>query len=75
MRVFVLQHTHEFPDGTADVKFIGVYSLKQTAQAAIDALSKRPGFSEQPAGFQLEAYELDATHWRDGFAPLGDYQF
>jgi homoserine kinase type II len=75
MRVFVLQHTHEFADGTADTKLIGVYASEQSAQEAMAALRGRPGFSEQPAGFQLDAYELDATHWREGFASTGDYQF
>ncbi|HEU4580221.1 MAG TPA: hypothetical protein VFS67_18320 [Polyangiaceae bacterium] len=75
MRVFLLQHTRELPDGTDDVKLIGVYSSEQRGRAAITALLGRPGFCEHPAGFELSPYDLDATHWADGFASAGDYAF
>ena len=75
MRVFVLQHTRELADGTDDVKLIGVYSSEHQGRAAIASLSSLPGFCEHPAGFELSAYELDATHWADGFVTSGDYVF
>jgi hypothetical protein len=75
MRVFLLQHTRELADGTDDVKLIGVYSSEQLGRAAIARLSLLPGFSEHPAGFELSPYELDATHWADGFVSSGDYLF
>jgi hypothetical protein len=75
MRVFVLQHTRELADGTDDVKLIGVYSSEPAGRAAIQALSALPGFCEYPAGFDLSAYELDATHWSEGFVTTGDYMF
>jgi hypothetical protein len=75
MRVFVLQHTREIPDGTDDVKLIGVYSSEPAGRAAIAKLSALPGFCEHPAGFELSAYELDATHWAEGFVITGDYVF
>ncbi|MEO8184927.1 MAG: hypothetical protein ABI895_39470 [Deltaproteobacteria bacterium] len=75
MRVFVLQHIRELPDGTDDVKLIGVYSSEPAGRAAITALSLLPGFCEHPAGFDLSAHELDATHWAEGFVISGDYFF
>ena len=75
MRVFLLQHTRELADGTDDVKLIGVYSSERLARAAIAALAPLPGFCEHPSGFELSSYELDATHWADGFISSGDYAF
>jgi hypothetical protein len=75
MRVFILQHTRDFPDGTEDVKVIGVYSSEQGGRAAMSALSSLPGFCEYPSGFDLSAYELDVTHWTEGFVTTGDYIF
>jgi len=74
-RVFLLQHTRELADGTDEVKLIGVYSSEQLGRAAIATLSRLPGFCEHPAGFELSPYELDATHWADGFVSSGDYIF
>jgi len=75
MKAFVLQHTRELPDGTDDVKLVGVYSSEQAGRAAIVALSALPGFCEHPAGFDLSAYEFDVTHWAEGFVTTGDYVF
>ena len=67
MNVFVLHHTHEFLDGEDDVKLAGVYSTEASAQYAIAELLKSPGFSEHPDGFEISAYGLDETRWREGF--------
>ena len=75
MKVFLLQHTREQTDGTDEVKLIGVYSSEQLGRAAIAALAPLPGFREHPAGFELSSYELDATHWAEGFVSSGDYAF
>ena len=75
MRVFLLQHTRELADGTDDVKLIGVYSSEQLGRAAIATLSRLPGFCEHLSGFELSPYELDATHWTDGFVSSADYAF
>jgi hypothetical protein len=75
MRVFLLHHTHESADGSTDVKFIGVYSTELAARAAISRLSRQRGFAEQPTGFEISAYRLDATHWQDGFVGSADYVF
>lgn len=75
MRVFLLHHTHDAADGSADVKLIGVYSTELAARAAISRLLRQRGFAEHPAGFEISVYRLDATHWQEGFASSGDYVF
>jgi hypothetical protein len=68
MKVYVLQHVHSERDGMEDVKFIGVYSAAEKAQAAIRRLSRVPGFSDSADGFHIDEYELDKDHWREGYA-------
>jgi len=65
--VYVLQH--ENPK-TEDVKFIGVYSSRATARAAIRRLSKQPGFSKAIEGFHIDAYEVDKDHWAEGYGTV-----
>jgi hypothetical protein len=72
MRVYVLQHVHSLDDGTEDVKFIGVYSLRENAQAAIARLCQAPGFSETPAGFHIDEYQVDKDQWVDGYSTLAN---
>ena len=57
---------HERRD-TEDVKFIGVYSSKFAAEAAIDRLRLAPGFRDYLEGFSIDAYEIDQDHWVEGF--------
>lgn len=65
--VFVLQHVYEETDGTDEVKFIGVYSRHELAEAAIARLRILPGFRQHPEGFHIDRYELDVDHWSSGF--------
>lgn len=64
--VFVLQHEYE-RDGVDNVKFIGVYSTHQNAEAAVERMRLQPGFSSYPDGFCIDEYELDRDHWVEGF--------
>ncbi len=64
--VYVLQHAYE-TDGLEETKFVGVYSTRARAAAAIERLCQRPGFSEYPDGFHVDEYELDRDHWTEGF--------
>ena len=50
VKTYILQHTHEFSDGTEDVKFIGVFSTPEKANQAIQSLTAQPGFKETPTG-------------------------
>jgi len=66
MRVFVVQHQHDL-DGCDEVKFIGVYSTEHRGRAAVARAKRLPGFRDHPAGFSVDAYEVDKTHWVEGF--------
>lgn len=65
--VFVLQHSRERPDGSEDVKLIGVYTDRSLAEATLARLRSEPGFRDFPSGFHVESYELDKDHWEEGF--------
>lgn len=71
-RVYVLQHVHAFEDGAEDVKFIGVYSSRENAQAAIARLCQAPGFSEAPAGFHIDEYQIDKDQWVERYSTLAN---
>ena len=70
--VYVLQHVHTLDDGSEDVKFIGVYSSHEKAQAAITRLSQVPGFSDAPAGFHVDEYQVDKDQWVEGYSALAN---
>lgn len=65
--VFVLQHMHTRPDGVEDVKFIGVYSSREQADATAVRLRRLPGFSDAPDGFHVDEYRVDQDHWVEGY--------
>jgi hypothetical protein len=65
--VFVLQHVHTRDDGVEDVKFIGVYSCRENAEAAVARLARLPGFVDVPDGFHIDEYRIDQDHWADGY--------
>ena len=69
--VFVLQHVHAREDGVEDVKFIGVYSSREKADAAVARLSRLPGFSDAPDGFHVDEYRVDQDHWVEGYVVAG----
>jgi hypothetical protein len=68
--VFVLQHVHTREDGAEDVKFIGVYSSREKADAAAARLSRLPGFSDAPDGFHVDEYRIDQDHWAQGYVAV-----
>jgi hypothetical protein len=67
--VYVLHHVHSIDD-EEDVKFIGVYSSRENAQAAIKRLSRAPGFADAVTGFCIDEYEIDKDQWVEGYATL-----
>ena len=69
--VFVVQHVHEADDGTEDVKFIGVYSSRETATAAVSRLARQPGFADAADGFSIDELRLDQDHWVEGYVTVG----
>lgn len=68
--VFVLQHMREGEDGNDDVKFIGVYSSRDKADAAVMRLGRLPGFTDAPDGFHVDEYHVDQDHWVEGFVTV-----
>ena len=70
--VFVLQHAHPNEDGDEDVKFIGVYSSREKAQAAEARIGRAPGFSDDPDGFHIDEYTIDQDQWVGGYTALSD---
>ena len=70
MKVFVLQHEYEIAEGRDEAKFIGVYSTREHAQAAISRLITQPGFAEHPDDFSIDEYETDKDHWTEGFVTM-----
>jgi homoserine kinase type II len=70
MNVYVLQHVHSREDAEEDVKFIGVYSSRENAEAAIKRLSQAPGFSDSQSGFHIDEYQIDKDQWVEGYSTL-----
>lgn len=70
MHVYVVQHSHMLSDREEDFKFIGVYSSRLNAEAAVHRLSTLHGFAESPLGFSIDLYELDQDHWTDGYVTV-----
>jgi hypothetical protein len=69
-KVYILQHEHVLSDGTEDVKFIGVYSSRENAQAAMARLSRAPGFADALTGFHIDEYLVDKDQWVEGYSTL-----
>jgi hypothetical protein len=69
--VFVVQHVHSQEDGIEDVKFIGVYSSREKADAAVARLSSLRGFSDAPDGFHVDEYLVDKDQWVEGYVTIG----
>jgi hypothetical protein len=66
--VFLLWHVHRPPESVdGDEKLIGAYRTEEDAKAAILRLRDKPGFSESPAGFQIDEYEVNKDHWTEGY--------
>ena len=60
--VHLLWHVHN-----EDEKLIGVYATNADAVAAKERLTQKPGFANMPEGFQIDEYEVNQTHWIEGY--------
>jgi hypothetical protein len=64
--VYVLQHSYQ-DAGCAETKMIGIYRLREEAEAAIIRLKLQPGFRDFQDDFHIDRYPLDLDHWSEGF--------
>jgi len=70
--VYILSYVRPRADGTWTGMSIGVYSSLDEVEKAKDRLSKRPGYREYPAGFQVYGRVLNVEYDRpDFFANFG----
>jgi hypothetical protein len=65
--VFVVFHEYQMSNGCDSIKLIGIYSSRETGEAAILQTRIQPGFCNFPDGFSIDQYELDKDHWQEGF--------
>jgi hypothetical protein len=63
---FVVFHEYEDDNGE-QTKFIGIYTTKEKAEAAVDSLRKMPGFADYPRDFSIEFHIFDRAGWTEGF--------
>jgi hypothetical protein len=60
---------HQYTDDTHDAgKYIGPFSTREIAEAAIKRYLLLPGFRVWPDGFGIDEYELDEPSWCEGFS-------
>ena len=45
---------------------------REKAQAALTRLSQAPGFSDAPAGFHIDEYQVDKDQWVEGYSRLAN---
>jgi len=64
--VFVVHHTYGESESET-YKLIGVFSSEEAARRVINRHSQLPGFESYPNGFEITAYEMDKSHWNEGF--------
>jgi hypothetical protein len=69
---FVVQHVHVLPDGVEDVKLVGVYSSRRTADDAILRTRLLEGFKDAPDGFFVDEYALDKDAWQEGYSAVNN---
>lgn len=70
MKVYIVQHVHEFDDDREDIKLIGIYSSIENAQGAVQRLGDQPGFRDTPEGFEIDTYILDHDNWTEGYVTV-----
>lgn len=71
--VFILQHVHVSENGQEeDVKIIGIYSSRESAESAVERARGLPGFRLHQEGFEITEYDVDKDHWTEGFISWKD---
>lgn len=68
--VYLLQHAYSYGKSLEheEVKTIGIYSSKETAQAVIEKYRFLSGFNAYDVScFHIDRYILDDSDWKEGF--------
>jgi hypothetical protein len=60
--VYLLWHSHAFPDGETDDKLLGVYFSRERAMNRQREAANLPGFRDALEGFTVSQYQLDDDH-------------
>ena len=77
-RAFLLQHLHLVDGVNEDVKTLGIYSSRESAEKAVARFRNLPGFRDVPQiadpsafgaaeGFYIDEFELDQDSWASGY--------
>lgn len=66
-KVYLVQHVSDVNGEYEDVKLIGIFSSKATAEQAIKGLKTKPGFEDAKNGFSIDEIELDHVEWSEGY--------
>jgi hypothetical protein len=53
-----------------DVKLLGIYSSRATAEQRIARARDLPGFRDEPDCFLIAGYELDRDEWLEGYVTV-----
>jgi hypothetical protein len=64
---FVVFHARVKDLDNEDIKLIGIFSSKQTAEAAVTKAKDLSGFCDHQNGFSISEYTIDEIHWSEGF--------
>ncbi|MFF7978269.1 hypothetical protein ACFZDK_03940 [Streptomyces sp. NPDC007901] len=67
--VHALIHLHDFDDGSADFKLIGVYSSEGRAARARAVSAGLPGFRDSPDGYDVLRLEVEPAGAEQGPLP------
>jgi len=70
--VYLVHHIHEFPDGSEDIKLIGVYASEEEAINAVERARQLPGFIKFPEGFEISSHKIGRDDWTEGFVTIDD---
>jgi hypothetical protein len=66
--VFEVHHWRDNPDGEDYIKFIGIFSTLDKAEAAVARHRRLPGFEDHPESFHVEKLRVDDDRgWAEGF--------
>ena len=65
--VYEVGYARELSDDVTDVKFVGVFSTREKADEAFEAVKTHPPYSRYPECLYVMDVEVDIDHWTYGF--------